>query len=99
MSRFRLQIQNIPSHLNYENDVAVTFILTHLYLITFQNKTTGKELFEQVCRTIGLRETWYFGLQYVDSKGYIAWLKFDKRVKCFSPWLFSSSDYEVVFKL
>ena len=33
-----------------------------------------------VCRTIGLRESWYFGLQYVDSKGYVAWLKFDKRV-------------------
>ena len=33
-----------------------------------------------MCRTIGLRETWYFGLQYVDTKGYIAWLKFDKKV-------------------
>ncbi|KAK3084822.1 hypothetical protein FSP39_019612, partial [Pinctada imbricata] len=33
-----------------------------------------------VCRTIGLRETWYFGLQFIDSKGYIAWLKFDKKV-------------------
>jgi len=33
-----------------------------------------------VCKTIGLRETWYFGLQFVDSKGYIAWLKFDKKV-------------------
>ncbi|GFO41272.1 merlin [Plakobranchus ocellatus] len=43
-------------------------------------KTTGKELFELVCRTIGLRETWYFGLQYEDSKGYVAWLKFDKKV-------------------
>ena len=48
--------------------------------IIFQPKTTGKELFELVCRTIGLRETWYFGLQYVDSKGYVAWLKFDKKV-------------------
>ncbi|ESO97541.1 hypothetical protein LOTGIDRAFT_103995 [Lottia gigantea] len=44
------------------------------------NKTIGKELFELVCRTIGLRETWYFGLQFVDSKGYIAWLKFEKKV-------------------
>ncbi|KAL8614045.1 hypothetical protein ACOMHN_023280 [Nucella lapillus] len=43
-------------------------------------KTTGKELYDLVCRTIGLRETWYFGLQYVDSKGYTAWLKFDKKV-------------------
>lgn len=45
-----------------------------------ESRTTGKELFEMVCRTIGLRESWYFGLQYVDSKGYVAWLKFDKRV-------------------
>lgn len=43
-------------------------------------KITGKELYDLVCRTIGLRETWYFGLQYVDSKGYTAWLKFDKKV-------------------
>ena len=45
-----------------------------------QVKITGKELYDLVCRTIGLRETWYFGLQYVDSKGYTAWLKFDKKV-------------------
>jgi len=32
-----------------------------------------------VCRTIGLRETWYFGLQYEDSKGFISWLKLDKK--------------------
>ncbi|KAK7088485.1 merlin-like [Littorina saxatilis] len=43
-------------------------------------KITGKELYDLVCRTIGLRETWYFGLQCVDSKGYTAWLKFDKKV-------------------
>ncbi|KAL4223787.1 Merlin [Mactra antiquata] len=45
-----------------------------------ERKATGKELFELVCKTIGLRETWYFGLQYIDSKSYIAWLKFDKKV-------------------
>ena len=44
-------------------------------------KATGQELFDLVCRTIGLRETWYFGLQYEDSKGYVAWLKMDKRVR------------------
>ena len=32
-------------------------------------KATGQELFDLVCRTIGLRETWYFGLQFHDSKG------------------------------
>uniref|UniRef100_A0AAX7ST05 FERM domain-containing protein n=1 Tax=Astatotilapia calliptera TaxID=8154 RepID=A0AAX7ST05_ASTCA len=33
-----------------------------------------------VVKTIGLREIWYFGLQYVDGKGYHTWLKLDKKV-------------------
>ncbi|XP_075229016.1 ezrin/radixin/moesin family protein merlin [Lycorma delicatula] len=44
-------------------------------------RATGRDLFDLVCRTIGLRETWYFGLQYEDSKGFIAWLKLDKKVQ------------------
>lgn len=43
-------------------------------------KATGRDLFDFVCQAIGLRETWYFGLQYVDSKKYAAWLKMDKKV-------------------
>lgn len=35
----------------------------------------------QVVKTIGLREVWYFGLQYKDSKGYYTWLKLDKKVR------------------
>lgn len=45
-----------------------------------QPNTTGKLLFEQVVKTIGLREVWYFGLQYEDSKTYKTWLKLNKRV-------------------
>lgn len=45
-----------------------------------QPNTTGKQLFDQVVKTIGLREIWFFGLQYVDSKGYSAWLKLNKKV-------------------
>ncbi|XP_074471392.1 ezrin b [Sebastes fasciatus] len=45
-----------------------------------QPSTTGKQLFDQVVKTIGLREVWYFGLQYMDSKGYYTWLKLDKKV-------------------
>ncbi|XP_050732789.1 moesin/ezrin/radixin homolog 1-like isoform X1 [Eriocheir sinensis] len=45
-----------------------------------QPNTTGKQLFDQVVKTIGLREIWFFGLQYVDSKGYVTWLKLNKRV-------------------
>lgn len=44
-------------------------------------RSTGRDLFDLVCRTIGLRETWYFGLQYEDSKGFISWLKLDKKVQ------------------
>lgn len=29
---------------------------------------------------MGLREVWFFGLQYTDSKGYITWLKLNKKV-------------------
>ncbi|GFN84718.1 ezrin/radixin/moesin [Plakobranchus ocellatus] len=45
-----------------------------------QQSTTGKQLFDQVVKTIGLREIWFFGLQYVDSKGYNTWLKLNKKV-------------------
>jgi radixin len=45
-----------------------------------QATTTGKQLFDQVVKTVGLREIWYFGLQYTDSKGYATWLKLNKKV-------------------
>uniref|UniRef100_A0AAX7VST2 FERM domain-containing protein n=1 Tax=Astatotilapia calliptera TaxID=8154 RepID=A0AAX7VST2_ASTCA len=38
------------------------------------------QIMTQVVKTIGLREIWYFGLQYVDGKGYHTWLKLDKKV-------------------
>uniref|UniRef100_A0A3P8RW28 FERM domain-containing protein n=1 Tax=Amphiprion percula TaxID=161767 RepID=A0A3P8RW28_AMPPE len=42
--------------------------------------TTGGQLYEQVARTIGLQETWYFGLQFVDNEGFLKWIKDRKRV-------------------
>ncbi|XP_077448214.1 NF2, moesin-ezrin-radixin like (MERLIN) tumor suppressor b [Stigmatopora argus] len=42
-------------------------------------KWKGKDLFDLVCRTVGLRETWFFGLRYTVKDTY-AWLKPDKRV-------------------
>ncbi|XP_073917084.1 merlin isoform X2 [Castor canadensis] len=42
-------------------------------------KWKGKDLFDLVCRTLGLRETWFFGLQYT-VKDTVAWLKMDKKV-------------------
>ncbi|XP_068573718.1 ezrin a [Cebidichthys violaceus] len=47
---------------------------------SFHPNTTGKQLFDQVARTIGLREIWYFGLQFVDSKGFVTWLNSEKKV-------------------
>ncbi|XP_067143024.1 moesin/ezrin/radixin homolog 1-like isoform X2 [Centruroides vittatus] len=60
---------------------------------TIQPSTTGKQLFDQVVKTIGLREIWFFGLQYVDSKGYITWLKLNKKVT------FSSNLHKVKYVL
>ena len=34
----------------------------------------------KVVKTIGLREIWFFGLQYTDSKGLTTWLKLNKKV-------------------
>lgn len=45
-----------------------------------QQTTTGKQLFDQVVKTIGLREIWFFGLQFIDNKGLSAWLKLNKKV-------------------
>ncbi|GAB0198115.1 merlin-like [Grus japonensis] len=42
-------------------------------------KWKGKDLFDLVCRALGLRETWFFGLQYT-VKGMCTWLKMDKKV-------------------
>ncbi|XP_016308619.1 radixin-like [Sinocyclocheilus anshuiensis] len=52
-----------------------------------QPNTTGKQLFDQVVKTVGLREVWFFGLQYVDSKGYSTWLKLNKKVRLSLPLL------------
>ena len=51
-------------------------------------RSEGRVLFDLISRTIGLRETWYFGLQYFATKEYIAWLKLDKRI-CDQDVLFS----------
>lgn len=45
-----------------------------------ENNATGSDFFEMVCRAFGLREEWYFGLQYEDTRGNICWLKKEKKV-------------------
>ncbi|XP_021693568.1 moesin/ezrin/radixin homolog 1 isoform X1 [Aedes aegypti] len=56
-----------------------------------QQSTTGKQLFDQVVKTIGLREVWFFGLQYTDSKGDLTWIKLYKKTGSmpFSRWVMS----------
>jgi hypothetical protein len=46
-----------------------------------QPSTTGKQLFDQVVKTVGIREIWYFGLMYLDNKGFSTWLKLNKKVQ------------------
>lgn len=47
---------------------------------SIQPSTTGKELFDQIVTTIGLREIWFFGLLYTDSKDFPCWLNFKKKI-------------------
>lgn len=66
-----------------------------------QQSTTGKQLFDQVVKTIGLREVWFFGLQYTDPKGDLTWIKLYKKVSqlmflFFLHKSFASDDCSVV---
>ncbi|KAM6969202.1 ezrin a [Tautogolabrus adspersus] len=62
---------------------------------SFHPNTTGKQLFDQVARTIGLREIWYFGLQFVDAKGFLTWLNSEKKVMAQEP----KKETPLLFKL
>ncbi|GMT19313.1 hypothetical protein PFISCL1PPCAC_10610 [Pristionchus fissidentatus] len=48
--------------------------------IPVESDWTGRELFDTVCRIIGLREIWYFGLQYTNKKTIPCWLQMDKKI-------------------
>ena len=50
------------------------------YEFAIQPSTTGKQLFDQIIKTMGLREIWFFGLLFTDSKDFPTWLKLDKKV-------------------
>ncbi|ESO87250.1 hypothetical protein LOTGIDRAFT_107124, partial [Lottia gigantea] len=49
-------------------------------MFTIQSKTTGLQMLYDVIAPIGLTDMWFFGLQYVDCKGYTRWLKLNKKV-------------------
>lgn len=67
-----------PTHVAQMN-VRVTTMDAELEF-AIQHTTTGKQLFDQVVKTIGLREVWFFGLQYTDNKGDLTWIKLYKKV-------------------
>lgn len=60
-----------------------------------QQTTTGKQLFDQVVKTIGLREVWFFGLQYTDNKGDLTWIKLYKKVRW--PIIYCNNYYFLIF--
>uniref|UniRef100_A0A2L2Z4Y3 Putative radixin n=1 Tax=Parasteatoda tepidariorum TaxID=114398 RepID=A0A2L2Z4Y3_PARTP len=47
--------------------------------VAIQPDTTGRQLFDQVVKTIGMREIWFFGLQNTDSKGLTTWKNLYKK--------------------
>ncbi|CAM4758265.1 unnamed protein product [Rotaria magnacalcarata] len=61
---FRVCVTTVESEYNFIMDPAAT----------------GKQLLDQVARSIYLREVWYFGLEYTDTKSFNRWLKHEKPV-------------------
>ena len=69
---------------------------------TVQPNSSAQQVFNQVMKNLGLRETWYFGLQYVDNKGQKTWLKLKKKFEAhkFHKDPYTSTDQEPMqFKL
>ena len=62
----------------FDQVISRDFDINNLYYLLYFD-FTNFFLF-QVVKTIGLREIWFFGLQYTDSKGYTTWLKLNKKV-------------------
>uniref|UniRef100_A0A914NZJ6 FERM domain-containing protein n=1 Tax=Meloidogyne incognita TaxID=6306 RepID=A0A914NZJ6_MELIC len=50
-----------------------------LNAISMDRDALGQDLFDTVCKIIGLREVWYFGLCFTNRKGYTCWLQLDKK--------------------
>lgn len=81
---FPVKVCSLDAELEFNLGVSLALLHNEYYawkwyLYFLQWRATGRDLFDLVCRTIGLRETWYFGLQFEDSKGFISWLKLDKK--------------------
>ena len=74
------------NHVNQHSRYFVMFHLKHfmwhilLTLLPSQYKATGKEVFDKVTNTMGLRETWYFGLQSTKTTAGQMWIIDEKRI-------------------
>ncbi|VDN02033.1 unnamed protein product [Thelazia callipaeda] len=60
--------------------VKVSTMDADLEKISVEPDCSGRHLFDTVCRIIGLREIWFFGLQFVNRKGIPCWLQMDKKI-------------------
>lgn len=65
----------MPKHL----EVRVSTIEANLDF-QMEPRVKAQVLFDLVCKTLGVRETWFFGLQYMDSKDISCWLMLDKKI-------------------
>ncbi|KAI6201085.1 Moesin/ezrin/radixin-like protein 1 [Aphelenchoides besseyi] len=60
--------------------VKITTMDAEMTAITIESDWSGRQLFDAVCRIIGLREIWYFGLQFVNKNGISVWLQMEKLI-------------------
>ncbi|CAD5221821.1 unnamed protein product [Bursaphelenchus xylophilus] len=60
--------------------VRVTTMDADITAINIELDWTGRQLFDAVCRIIGLREIWYFGLQFLNKSNISVWLQMEKLV-------------------
>ena len=60
-------------------DVKVSTFYTD-FEFQMDSRARGSTLYDLVCKTMGIREVWYFGLFFYDTKGFRTWLLNDKRV-------------------
>ncbi|KAL3073580.1 hypothetical protein niasHS_017147 [Heterodera schachtii] len=61
--------------------VKVTTMDADLNELSIERDSLGQHLFDTVCKIIGLREIWYFGLCFTNRKGFTCWLQMDKRIR------------------
>lgn len=61
--------------------VKVTTMDADLNVDNVDRDAPGQQLFDTICKIIGLREVWYFGLCFTNRKGYTCWLQLDKKIR------------------